>query len=255
MTVFEAGYAAGYDALYATKDYHLECDMIEAAARRYEHPLRTILDVGCGTGGHSQELAARGYSLVGVDQSEAMLTLARSKALELPTSNSPQYVRGDATSFALARRFDAAIMMFAVVGYLNDNDAVLAAMRNIRSHLEVGGLFISDFWYGPSVLSDPPTDRVKMVEGDGRRILRATSTSLHKATHRADVNFRMWDIGPDGVASETSERHSMRYFFPLEYAFFLSQAGFTLKSLTAFPSLEQSLSDESWNALAIAIAS
>jgi SAM-dependent methyltransferase len=254
MTVFQTAYAAGYDALYATKDYGLECDVIEAAIQAVGRPVRRILDIGCGTGGHCQELARRGYGVFGVDQSEAMLAIARRKIEEQEAASPPHYLQGDASSFQISERFDAAIMMFAVVGYLNDNDAVLSALKNIRSHMEVGAPFVSDFWYGPSVLTDPPTDRVRVVDSDGRRILRATQTSLHKETHRAEVNFRLWNLGADGVTSETAETHSMRYFFPLEYEFFLSQAGFTLKSLTAFPSLDEPLSDASWNALAVAVA-
>ena len=46
----------------------------------------------------------------------------------------------------------------------------------------------------------------------------------------------------------------MRYFFPQEFALLLSVAGFRQVALSAFPSLDKSLSEDAWNALSIAQA-
>src|SRR4029077_11778373 len=78
---FGASYSLAYDALYRDKDYVSECDFVEAAIRRHgsggDH--RKVLDLGCGTGGHSIELARRGYTVRGVDLSPHMLSVARAK--------------------------------------------------------------------------------------------------------------------------------------------------------------------------------
>ena len=77
MTVF-GSYAQFYDILYQDKDYEAECDFLEQIFDRYAPgPVRTILDLGCGTGGHTLPLARRGYEVVGVDRSEKMLAEAR----------------------------------------------------------------------------------------------------------------------------------------------------------------------------------
>jgi len=56
MTVFNA-YASSYDGLYRDKDYEAECDFLEQIFARYARaPIRTILDLGCGTGGHALAL-------------------------------------------------------------------------------------------------------------------------------------------------------------------------------------------------------
>ena len=62
--VFGSAYANVYDALYHDKDYSAECDMIEGILKRYgESPVRSILDLGCGTGNHAVPFAERGYDL------------------------------------------------------------------------------------------------------------------------------------------------------------------------------------------------
>src|SRR4051794_38434863 len=66
-----------------------------------------ILDVGCGTGRHSVELAKRGFKVTGLDLSEGMLKVARRRAEEAGVE--VEFVQRDATDFSFDRSFDAAI--------------------------------------------------------------------------------------------------------------------------------------------------
>jgi len=116
--VFNA-YAAYYDPLYQDKDYEAECDFLEQVFVHYARaPIRTILDLGCGTGGHVLPLVQRGYEVIGVDRSEKMLSVAQAKvASTLEGSNIPTFQRGDIRNLDLGRTFDAVIAMFAVISY------------------------------------------------------------------------------------------------------------------------------------------
>jgi SAM-dependent methyltransferase len=253
MSVFDSQYAAQYDRLYAGKDYRAECDLIEAAiAKHAPRRPRTLLDVGCGTGQHSIELARRGFDVTGVDLSESMLRHAAENAAVFEAARRPTWVHGDARSFSAGGPHDIGIMMFAVIGYLTGNDDVLAGLRNIRRHLAPGALFLCDFWYGPSVLSDRPTDRVRVLPIDGGEVVRTTQTVLDPVTHTADVSFRLWTLEGKRVVSDTRETHRMRYFFPQEFALFLSQADFAMQSISAFPTLDAPLTDATWNAFVVA---
>lgn len=253
MTVFNHLYANQYDTLYGEKDYVGECDLIEAAlSGAGRRPVR-LLDVGCGTGAHALELARRGYDCTGVDLSAAMLAVAREKARD--ARSAPTFLEGDARSFSADGPFDAAIMMFAVISYLTSNEDVMAGLRNIRRHLSTGATFMCDFWYGPAVLSVRPNERVRVLDAPhGGRTIRAAATSVDSFHHTADVSFRLWSLEGDHLVGETSETHRMRYFFPQEFSFLLEQAGFCLKSLTAFPSLDCPVSDDTWNAFCVAQA-
>ena len=253
MTVFTNDYAAQYDLLYGEKDYRGECDLVEQAFARADRKVTRILDVGCGTGGHVLELARRGYECTGVDLSSSMLALARDKAGDMAPA--PKFVQGDARNFRVDGSFDAALMMFAVVSYLTSNDDVMKGLRNVRGHLAKGALFMCDFWYGPTVLSVRPSERVRVLEALGeRKTIRAASTQLDTLAHTAEVSFRLWSIEGDRLVGETTEAHLMRYFFPQEISFMLQHAGFRMLSLSAFPSLDAPLTTETWNAFCVAEA-
>ena len=255
MNVFNALYAQHYDQLYAGKDYAAECELVMSALARFgQRPVHTLLDVGCGTGAHAIELARRGLAVTGVDLSASMIELARTKAAPLPPEHQPSWLCGDARSFDVGRRFDAAIMMFAVIGYLTNNQDVATALANIRRHLEPGALFVCDFWYGPSVLATRPGDRVRVLDTATGQVIRTTQTTLDVAQHTADVSFQLWTIEEGAKVARTEELHRLRYFFPQEFAYLLSQAGFELLSISAFPSLDAPLGDNTWNALTVARA-
>jgi SAM-dependent methyltransferase len=253
MNVFASSYANQYDAMYADKDYAAECDLVAAAAAENGLALRRVLDIGCGTGGHSLEWARRGVASTGIDMSPSMIEIARRKSEAAALAAEPAWQVGDARDFCAEGRFDVATMMFAVLGYMNTNAEVHAALRNVRGHLEPGGLFVFDVWYGPAVLAVRPEGRVRTIEADGVRTLRAASTEIDSFNHLAHVTFKLWSVEGDRFLGASEERHDMRFFFPQELALMLSAAGFEMATLRSFPE-NGPLTDETWNALCVARA-
>lgn len=255
MSVFDSHYAGQYDQFYAEKNYSSECNLVEEAVKLFgQHVPDSVLDIGCGTGGHAIELARRGYHVTGVDLSPSMLDVAKNKAASLDSAQRPVWLCGNARDFDAGMSFDLGIMMFAVIGYLTTNDDVLRCLRNVRRQLKPGALFVCDFWYGPSVLSVRPTDRIRVLPTTGGQLIRAATTKLDISSHTADVNFRLWEIEGSMVKSETSETHKLRYFFPQEFELMLSCSGFSLARISAFPFLDRPLDDQTWNALVVARA-
>ncbi len=254
-TVFGPGYAGQYDLLYSDKDYKAECDLLEEVFHRYANgPVRTILDLGCGTGNHAFPLARRGYQVTGVDRSEEMLLRAERKATSHPEplpGRVPSFRLGDVRSLDLDCRFDAVLMMFAVLGYQLGNDDVLAALETVRRHLRPGGLFVCDVWYGPAVLTVRPGERTKTVSAEGSTVVRTASASLDTYRHLAEVRYRVRRLAGDGLVDEAEETHRMRYFFPQELALFMSHTCLNLLHICSFSDLDRGPDEGTWNALVV----
>jgi SAM-dependent methyltransferase len=252
--VFGSAYASAYDTLYQDKNYNSECDQIERAFQTSQSPTKSVLDLGCGTGGHAIPLAGRGYEVTGVDRSAEMLARAKTKAEAISALEKLSFQQGDIQAIDLNKKFDAVLMMFAVLGYQLENEQVLAALNTARKHLNAGGLFIFDVWYGPAVLHERPSQRAKMIDTDRGQLLRIVSGSLDVQRQLCTVDYQMWQIENEKLVAKTEEKHTMRFFFPLELELFLKVAGFELTTLGEFPNFDQSPSEATWNVMAIATA-
>ncbi|HSW68149.1 MAG TPA: methyltransferase domain-containing protein, partial [Bacteroidales bacterium] len=77
-SLFE-NYGNRYDNEIFTHGTIGECDFIEKELKF--NKLAKIIDIGCGTGRHSIELAKRGYTVTGIDLSQSLLNKAKEKAL------------------------------------------------------------------------------------------------------------------------------------------------------------------------------
>lgn len=254
MMVFK-NYAKFYDALYQDKDYQAECDFLEKIFNTQSNDVKTVLDLGCGTGNHVIPLTKRGYKVTGIDRSEDMLQTAKVKAnKECSPSNMPVFYRGDIRDFHLDQSFDAIVSMFAVISYLTSNDDVQAAFQQAHRHLPKGGLFIFDVWHGPAVLSERPTDRYKMIEMAGERIMRFAHPEIDVLHHTVNVEYRVLRVSGDHILDEVTETHVMRFFFPEEIHFHLKCAGF--QSIGLFPWLRigELPNEHDWNLSVVAEA-
>jgi SAM-dependent methyltransferase len=249
--VFGQPYAQQYDALYGEKHYAAECDAIEELFRRHaKGPMHTLLDLGCGTGTHALLFAQRGYAVTGVDRSPAMLGLARKKTegddVRL-VATPPAFVEGDVRAVQLGRKFDAVLMLFAVLGYQTTDVDVTAAMRTVASHLRPGGLFVCDLWFGPAVLAIGTSDRLKVIDTPDGQLHRTSSGQIDSEQHSCRVDFKTWRVVGDQIVDESAESHTMRYFFEEELGKFFSDAGLELCAVHPFDDIDAQPGTASWN--------
>ncbi|TAK58160.1 MAG: class I SAM-dependent methyltransferase [Dehalococcoidia bacterium] len=252
-TIFGQAYAGAYDAFYAEKDYDAECDMIEAAFRRHASaPVRTLIDLGCGTGNHALRMARRGYAVTGIDLSAEMLRRAHAKAGDAELA--VDFHQGDVRYFDADATFDAALLMFAVLGYQHDDEDVLETFRNIRRHLRPGGLLAFDAWYGPGVLADPPGSRSRTVETDDGPMLRSVTSEMDARRHLCRVHYRLSRMAGGRAECVAEETHVVRYFFPDELELQLAVSGLELVALGDFHEPDREPDERSWNAFGVARA-
>src|SRR3954464_229105 len=113
-------YADVYDLIYADKDYQAEALFIVTLLQRFLtpwNPEKRIVDLACGTGRHALQLASMGFRVTGSDISSAMVSIAR-KAANDRGLQVPFYVQSFQNCASLGAKYDAALAMFASLGYL-----------------------------------------------------------------------------------------------------------------------------------------
>jgi SAM-dependent methyltransferase len=101
-----------------------------------------VLDLCCGIGRHSLELARLGYEVVGVDLTEEYLAKARKDAGA--EGLSIEFVRDDMREFCRPESFDAVINMLTAFGYFKDPADNKRVLENIYSSLRKGGKLLMD---------------------------------------------------------------------------------------------------------------
>jgi cyclopropane fatty-acyl-phospholipid synthase-like methyltransferase len=138
---FFDGHAPYYHTNVFTRATLAEVDFLIAEFQL--PPGCSILDMGCGIGRHSVELAKRGYNVTGVDLSSGMLAQARAAAAQAGVRIN--WIQADATQFSAETQFDSAICLcegaFGLVGNdADDHDALI--LRNVAHALKSGGMFV-----------------------------------------------------------------------------------------------------------------
>lgn len=209
-------YSKYYDLLYKDKDYVAEAEYISSLIKRFAPEAKTILELGCGTGKHAFLLAKEGYDILGIDLSETMLEDAKNLGINC--------VLGDARTFRANKTFNTVISLFHVAGYQVTNQDVNDYFNTAQIHLEKGGVFIFDCWYGPAVLKLRPEFKIKYFENEFLKIERKATPVHYMNENRVEVNY---DIKirnkSDNSVQLLHETHNVRYFFKPELEEFLNK--------------------------------
>lgn len=220
-------YSAYYDLLYRDKDYVSEAGYVDSLLKEAMPEAQSVADFGCGTARHAIELARMGYSVIGVELSETMVSAARENIAKAGMSGAVTLQCCDITTVDTGMKYDAVVALFHVMGYLSDNATFLKGLSSAAKHLKKDGVFIFDFWYGPAVLTELPEVRTKTLKGRGLAIERTAVPEMIFDENVVEVNYTI--NATDESSGETSclkEKHRMRYFFLPELRMMLGEFGF-----------------------------
>lgn len=137
-SLFE-NYGKKYDDENFTQGTIGECDFIEKEIG-FNKSLK-IIDIGCGTGRHSIELAKRGYKVRGIDLSESLLKRAKEKAKS--QNLQIDFQKHDARKLPFKNEYDLAIMFCEGAFPLMETDEMnYEILRNATNSLKAAGKLI-----------------------------------------------------------------------------------------------------------------
>ena len=237
--------------MYKDKNYEAEADYVKAKLLQKKQRIKTVLEFGSGTGRHARLLAQRGFEMCGVERSKTMIEKARSE-IDLLGLQSIQFEQGDLRSVRIGKKFDAVIALFHVLSYQTSNADVQAMFETAATHIETGGIFLFDCWYGPAVLTDRPETRVKRAEDDTVEIIRIAESVMFPNQNKVEVHYKLLAIEKSSsILQQIDEVHPMRYFFLPEIALMLETSGFKLVATENWLDSGE-LGFSTWNATFIA---
>jgi SAM-dependent methyltransferase len=203
--IFNA-YSRYYDLLYRDKDYASEASYIQTLLKRNAVEKGNLLEFGSGTGKHGRLLADKGYIVHGIERSPEMVA-------EAETTTGFTCQQGDVSTTKMGHQFDAVLSLFHVISYQTSNQQLQAVFANAALHLNLGGLFIFDFWYSPAVYGERPVVRVKRMADDKVEITRIAEPVIHPNQNRIDVNYTIFSRDlVRGTVETLQELHPMRHF-------------------------------------------
>ncbi len=136
--------ASVYDSINSEIDYSAWADFIENCFSRFlpEKP-SLVLDLACGTGSMTFELAKRGYDMIGADLSEDMLYKAYDKAYDNKISDI-LFIKQDMREFELYGTVGAIVCCLDSVNYLTSTADLEKCFACAHNYLDPDGLFIFD---------------------------------------------------------------------------------------------------------------
>ena len=94
------------------KDVDFICNVLDL------HEGAKVLDLFCGTGRHSLDLARRGYLATGIELNPDYLELGKQSSKGI--ANAPKFIQGDVRYIDFGEGYDAVIVMFQSFGYFSD---------------------------------------------------------------------------------------------------------------------------------------
>ena len=186
-----------------------------------------ILELGAGTGRVTATLAKRGYEVVGLDNSEAMLERARAYVASQANGKQVSLLLDDIRTFELNRTFSLIVAPFNVFAHLYTMADQDAALNSIRRHLASDGAFALDLFI-PKSESNKGIKREPMLNrslGVGRELFLVQHHNPENQLLESRYYLDTTNI--DGSLYRKTAILKQRYYTRFELTRALKQAGMT----------------------------
>ena len=217
-------FARYYDSLTANIDYKKRAGYFHEIIKRYKNTEGTILlDLACGTGSISEEMAKIGYDVIGVDYSDEMLGIALDKKFD--SGLNIQYLCQDMRKLDLYGSMDITICALDSINHLNSLADVKKVFKNVALFSEPQGLFIFDIntlYKHRNILANNTftyeTDNVFCV----------WENTLVEDTDEVKMNLEFFELEENGLYLRTSDSFSEKAYSEESIEELLRECGFEL---------------------------
>lgn len=217
-------FARYYDELTANIDYKKRAEYFHTIIKKFKTTKENILlDLACGTGSISEEMARLGYDVIGVDNSEEMLGIAIEKKFDsgLPI----QYLCQDMRKLDMFGTIDVTLCALDSINHLNCIDDVREVFRKVSLFAEPGGLFIFDvntLYKHRKILANSTftyeTDKVYCI----------WENSLNEKTNEVKMNLEFFELTDNGLYERSSDSFSEKAYSSEQIDALLNETGFEI---------------------------
>ncbi len=198
-----------YDKINADIDYHAWADFIEKIVEKHgEREPELWLDLGCGTGKMTLELASRGRDMTGVDYSPEMLNLARERAEELNLHNI-LWLCQDIRDFELYGTVDVCISCLDTINHLVKPTDLDLCFDLVHNYLAPNGLFVFDI-NGKYKFENIYADNSYVMEEDGAVCI--WQNYYNPSTKKCDFYITLFEEDVDGKYERYDEQQTERMY-------------------------------------------
>lgn len=133
-------FAQVYDEFMDNIPYDKWVKYLKGLLHEYGTDSGIILDMGCGTGSVTRRLADSGYDMIGIDNSQEMLSIA----MEKDAGSNILYLLQDMREFELYGTVHAVVSICDSMNYITSEDELLEVFKLVNNYLDKNGLFIFD---------------------------------------------------------------------------------------------------------------
>ena len=231
-----------YDADHAS--FNDDVAFYRELARRTGDP---VLELMCGSGRLLLPLAQSGRRVLGIDNSQAMLELARERARQAGLEQRISLRYADAREPIAGGPFALAIVGLNSFMHLATPDEQLATLRHIHGALRPGGLLAIDLFNpNPRLIAEYDNELVfdkQFTLPDGTRVQKFVAQQVDAAEQINYVTFLYDEQARDGSIRRHSIQMDMRWVYRFELEHLLARAGFELEHVYGSYELDPFRSD------------
>ncbi len=214
--------AAVYDRLNAEVDHAAFADHYERSFERFGIKPQLLLDLGCGTGSMTLELAGRGYDMIGVDASAEMLSRAMERMYGTGQSGI-LFLQQDMRELELYGTVGAVVSSLDCINYLTEDGDLDRCFSLVHNYLDPGGLFLFDV-NTPYKFRNVYGDNAYILEDEGS--LCAWQNEFDEESSLCRFYLSVFCEGADGRYERHDEEQTERCYSMAELTDALTRAGF-----------------------------